>query len=236
MSIIPGVRDVAQARGDFSFINTAMVGCGFGRGGRNRGIGLTTGYSRECQQRDQWITAAIGHLHPDVVVFAGGLWDVTDRRPEGFDRWTHIGDPAYDLYLAGEIRHLVSLVQTEGAQVVWLDAPHWDPHYTPGNFMGRPPYSEADPARVDRFNALVAQSLAGLPNVRILGLAEWIRSQPGGEFAPGLRNDGVHLTNTSSTAAAEWLIPQLIDLGRASPVPVAGVTSPAGDLTSPTTG
>jgi hypothetical protein len=102
--------------------------------------------------------------------------------------------------------------------------------------MGRPPYPEADPVRVDRFNALLAQSLAGLPAVRIIGLAEWLRSRPGGEFAPGLRNDGVHLTTTSSTQAAEWLVPQLIDIGRAAPVAVAGVDAPAGDLTSPTSG
>jgi lysophospholipase L1-like esterase len=234
MSIIPGVRDLAKSRGDFSFINTAMVGCGFGRGGRNKGIGLNTTYSKECQQRDKWVSAAVGHLHPDVVVFAGGLWDVTDRLPEGFSRWTHIGDPRYDLYLAGELRHLVSLVQTEGAQVVWLDAPHFDPRYDPANFMGRPPYVEADPTRVDRFNQVLAESLAGLPNVRILSVAAWLRSQPGGEFAP--RIDGVHFTNASSDAVAQWLVPQLIDIGRASPVKVDGTDVAAGDLTSPGTG
>jgi hypothetical protein len=234
MSLIPGIHDYVEHRTDFGFITAAMVGCGFGRGGRNRGIGLDVTYSRECQHRDEWLTAAIGHLHPDVVVFAGGLWDVTDRKPPGFSHWTHIGDPAYDRYLVGEIRHLVSLVGVEGAQIVWLDAPHWNPKYTPANFMGRPPYAEADPARADRFNAVLLQALAGLPNVRILDIAGWLRSQPGGEFGPTVRADGVHLTTTSSADAARWLVPQLIQIGRESPVPLPpGAAADVGDLTSP---
>jgi peptidoglycan/LPS O-acetylase OafA/YrhL len=233
MSLIPGMRVVAMARGDFSFIDAALVGCGFGRGGRNRGIGLDVEYSKECRQRDTWVSAGISRIHPDVVVFAGGLWDVTDRKPTGFPRWTHVGDPRYDLYLAGEIRHLVQLAQVEGAQVVWLDAPHWNPRYDPANFMGRPPYAEADPARVDRYNQLLHATLAGLPGVQILSIADWLRSQPGGEFAPGLRNDGVHFTTAASTTAAQWLVPQLIDIGRAHPVSTGDGSGGAGDQTVP---
>jgi peptidoglycan/LPS O-acetylase OafA/YrhL len=231
MSLIPGMRVAAISRGDFSFIDAALVGCGFGRGGRNRGIGLDVTYSKECRQRDTWLSASIARIHPDVVVFAGGLWDVTDRKPTGFPRWTHIGDPRYDLYLTGELRHLVQLAQVEGAQVVWLDAPHWNPKYTPGNLMGRPPYPEADPTRVDRYNLLLHAALAGLPGVRVISIADWLRAQPGGEFAPGVRNDGVHFTTAASTAAAQWLVPQLIDIGRAAPVAAGGASTARGDLT-----
>ncbi len=227
MSLIPGFRDAAASSGDFGFLNGALVGCGFGRGGRNRGIGLDVEYSKECRERDQWLSAALDFYRPDVVVAAGGLWDVTNRKPPGFARWTHIGDPSYDAYLTGEIRHLADLVQRGGASLVWLNAPHWDPVYTPANFMGRGPYPEAEPARADRYNEVLTAALAGRPKTQILDIRGFLQSLPGGEFAPDVRADGVHLTEHSTRVVAQWLLPQLIATGRAAPVesPQATTTS-----------
>lgn len=236
MTLVPGMREAAETRSDFGFLNGALVGCGFGRGGRNRGIGLDVEYSKECRQRNQWLLGAIDYYRPDVVVAAGGLWDVTDRKPPGFKNWTHIGDPAYDTYLTGEIRHLADLVQSGGANLVWLNAPHWDPVYTPANFMGRGPYPEADPARVDRYNVVLSDALAGRPRTQILDIAGFLRSLPGGEFAPDVRVDGVHLTQTSTHTVAAWLLPQLIAIGRAAPVTPEGSRAPAsGDALVPAT-
>jgi len=217
LSLSPGLKDAMASRGDAGMLIGAMVGCGFGRGGRNRGIGLDVAYSKECQDRDEWISRALAFYHPDVVVAAGGMWDVTDRKPPGFARWTHIGDPAYDRYLGGEIRHLADLAQSGGASLVWLDAPHWNPVYTPANFMGRGPYPEADPTRADRYNQVLAAALAGRARTWIIDIAGFLRGLPGGEFAPDVRADGVHLTRTSTNVVAAWLLPQLVEAGRATP-------------------
>ncbi|MCC6226266.1 MAG: acyltransferase [Microthrixaceae bacterium] len=237
MSLVPGMRDLAEVRSDFGFLNAALVGCGFGRGGRNRGIGLDVAYSKECRQRDTWLLGALGYYRPDVVVAAGGMWDTTDRKPQGFGSWTHIGDPEYDAFLAAEIRHIADLVQGGGAGLVWLNAPNWNPVYTPANFMGRGPYPEADPARSVRYNEVLTATLAGRSRTQLLDLRGFLQSLPGGDLAPDVRADGVHLTQAGTRTVAQWLVPQLIATGQASPVAPADSTAPpSGDALIPTTG
>lgn len=237
MSLVPGMRDLAEVRSDFGFLNGALVGCGFGRGGRNRGIGLDVSYSKECRQRDAWLLGALDYYRPDVVVAAGGMWDITDRKPPGFQSWTHVGDPGYDAFLTTEIRHVADLVQGGGASLVWLNAPNWNPVYTPANFMGRGPYPEADPARSVRYNEVLVAALAGRSKTQLLDLRSFLQSLPGGDLAPDVRADGVHLTQTSTRTVAQWLVPQLIATGRASPVaPADSKAPPSGDALIPTTG
>jgi peptidoglycan/LPS O-acetylase OafA/YrhL len=210
MSIATGLQRWALTTGKAAVLDASITACGFGRGGRNKGVGFNRTWSPECIRRDATLTRDITTFAPDLVFIAGGMWDVTDRLPPGFTHWTHVGDPAYDSYLTGELQHLAALASSHGARVVWADSPHWNP--IPGMiiFTGKGPYPEAQPARADRFNQILTTALAGLPNVGILDIAAWMRAQPGGELAPSLRVDGVHFTEASTNTVAAWLGPQLL--------------------------
>jgi hypothetical protein len=149
------------------------------------------------------------------VLLAGGMWDVADRLLPGSGRWTRIGEPAYDWYLALEFQHLSRLLGTTGARVVWTTAPRWNPRFQPDQFMGRPPYAEAGAGRSDRYNQVLNAAVGGMPGVHVLDLAGWMRYFPGGEFSPDLRTDGVHLTPQSTDVVAnEFLGPWVVAIGR----------------------
>jgi hypothetical protein len=215
LSVGLGLANYGTSSGQMTVLNTALIGCGFGRGGSNRGIGLEREWPPECQTRDARLTMLMADFHPDVVVVAGGMWDVTDRKLAGTTRWTHIGVPAYDWYLALEFQHLAGLLGSTGAKVVWTNAPHWNPIYDPALYMGPPPYAEADFGRVDRYNDVLRAAIGAMPNVHILDLAMWMRFFPGGEFSPNLRVDGVHFTlQSTDVVAADYLGPWTVAIGR----------------------
>lgn len=210
MSLVPGLRRSGDATGTIDVISGGLVGCGVGRGGRNRGIGLDREWPPECRLRDPYLRALIRIGRPNLVVVAGGMWDVTDRQLPGDPTWRSVGDPTYDLFMVGEIIQLVDLLRSEGVRVAWATAPHWNPVHVPTLFMGPPPYPEADPARTDRLNELLRLALVHRPEVAVIDLAARVQSLPGGEFGPGMRNDGVHLTDAGSDQIAAWLGPELV--------------------------
>ena len=212
-SIVVGLQKWGLLTGKVSVMNQTIVGCPFGRGGANKGINITRKPPPACVSRDDRLRAAIAEFDPDVVLLAGGLWDVTARRPPGFERWTHIGEEDYDWYLTGELSHLLDLTASGGARILWASSPYWDP--VPGSviFMGKPPYAEADRARVDRFNQVLASVVDPRPGADVVDLAGWLRAQPGGELDRSLRPDGVHFSELSTGTLAGWLGPQLLAAG-----------------------
>jgi len=237
LSVGLGLEHWAQSSGQIGTLNTGLVGCGFGRGGMNRGIGLEREWPDECKVREATLQQQLADFRPDVVLCTGGMWDVTDRKLEGSSTWTHIGQPAYDDYLAGEFRHLTQFLGQTGAKVVWATAPHFKPRYNPQTFMGQPPYYEAEDGRSDRYNEVLTAALAGVPNASIVDLAGWMRAFPGGEFSPDLRIDGVHFTEVSTDyVAGEFLGPKLVEIGRAAlESPTASTTTVTVTPASPTT-
>ncbi len=209
-SIVIGLQRWGMTTGKMAVMDRSIPGCPFGRGGRNKGVSIPRDEEPDCIARDGELLRSIKEFNPQVVLLAGGMWDVTDRRPEGFSRWTRIGRPDYDGYLRGEINHLLDLVSGEGAEVLWADSPYWSP--VPGSviYMGKPPYAEAQTDRVDLYNQMLTEEVAKRPNASILDIASWMRVQPGGEFDPAFRPDGVHFSEVSTDTVAAWLGPVLL--------------------------
>ncbi|MFV0316103.1 MAG: acyltransferase family protein [Microthrixaceae bacterium] len=209
-SVVVGLQKWGLLDGGMAVMDRTIPGCPFGRGGRNRGVGIPRNLEPVCEARDETLLNSVKEFDPEVVVFIGGMWDVTDRRPPGFDSWTRIGRADYDAYLRTEIDHLIDIAQSGGAEVLWANSPYWEP--VPGSviFMGNPPYAEAERDRVDLYNQLLAERIAARGGAEILDIAGWLRSQPGGEFAPALRPDGVHFSEASTDTVAGWLGPTIL--------------------------
>lgn len=209
-SIAVGMLRWGPASGEAAVLDSAIVGCPFAVGGRVRAVGMTRDMPPECLRRDEKLLTDLRDFRPDVVVVAGGMWDVADRRPPGFRSWVTVRDPDYDAFLSAGMSHLLDVLGSTGAKVLWATSPHWSP--VPGviMFTGDPPYHEADPARADRFNEILASVVSQRPGTALLDLPGWMRSQPGGEFDPSLRIDGVHFTMESTDRVAAWLGPELL--------------------------
>ena len=186
------------------FINYTTIGCGVARGGPYRYFGETLNQKPECDAWPSRWSQRIKHDRPDVVLLIIGRWEIVDRKNGG--RWTHIGEPAYDAYLRGELSRALDILGSPGARIVVTTEPY--------NRRGEKPdgtlYPEDDPDRVDEWNALLRRVVGQRPNVTVLDLNK--KLGPNGAYTTKvdgirMRNDGVHPT----PEAVKWLTPWLTD-------------------------
>jgi peptidoglycan/LPS O-acetylase OafA/YrhL len=187
-----------------SFANYTTIGCGIARGGPYRYVGETLNQKPECDAWPSRWSQRINHDRPDVVLLMVGRWEIVDRVNEG--DWTHIGDDTYDAYLRGELQRALDILTSTGAQVVVTTEPY--------NRRGERPdgslYPEDQPARADRWNALLRSVIGKRPDVTLLDLNK--KLCPNGYYTSKvdgikMRSDGVHPT----PEAVKWLTPWLTD-------------------------
>ena len=195
-----------------NFTNYTTIGCGIARGGPYRYVGDTLNQKPECDSWPSRWSQRINHDRPDVVLLIVGRWEVVDRMNEG--HWTHIGDPAYDAYLQGELSRALDILGSTGARVVVTTEPYNRRAEKPDGSL----YPEDQPARVDRWNKLLRAVIAPRRNVTMLDLNA--KLCPDGVYTNKvdgikMRMDGVHPT----PEAVKWLTPWLTDalLGPATP-------------------
>ena len=188
----------------FKFIDFTTIGCGIARGGPYRSTGETLTQKPECETWPQRWAQRISHAKPDVVLLIIGRWETVDRVSEG--TWSHVGDPAFDAYLGGELRRAIDILGSTGARVVVTTTPY--------NRRGEQPdgslYPEDEPDRVDDWNALLRRIVGSRKNASILDLNE--KLCPDGYYTNRvdgikMRMDGLHPT----PEAVEWLTPWLED-------------------------
>jgi peptidoglycan/LPS O-acetylase OafA/YrhL len=188
----------------FRFIDYTTIGCGIARGGPYESTGETLTQKPECETWPARWAQRISHARPDVALLIIGRWETVDRVNEG--HWTHVGAPAFDGYLAGELRRALDILGSTGARVVVTTAAY--------NRRGEQPdgslYPEDDPDRVDAWNSLLRRVVGQRRNARVLDLNE--KLCPDGYFTNRvdgikMRMDGLHPT----PEAVKWLTPWLKD-------------------------
>ena len=187
-----------------NFANYTTIGCGIARGGPYRYVGETLNQKPECDAWPVRWSQRINHDRPDVVLLIVGRWEVVDRVNEG--RWTHIGDDAYDAYLRGELHRALDTLTSTGAHVVVTT----EPYNRRGERSDGSLYPEDQPARADRWNALLRSIIGKRPDVTLLDLNN--KLCPNGYYTSKvdgikMRIDGVHPT----PEAVKWLAPWLTD-------------------------
>jgi peptidoglycan/LPS O-acetylase OafA/YrhL len=162
--------------------------------------GCTTWYNR-------W-QHGVNTDNPDVSVILLNRWELMDRKLNG--AYQHVGQPAYDAYLLGQLDHAVDIVGSKGAAVVLLTAAYTHRAERPDGSL----YPEDDPARVRAWNQLLVQEQAKHPHeVTILNLNQLVC--PNGVFTWNvggmrIRSDGLHFTPEGvQKVIAPWLLPKL---------------------------
>ncbi len=145
---------------------------------------------------------------PDVSVLLLNRWELMDARLDG--TYQHVGQPAFDAYLTGQLEEAVGIAGGRGARVVLLTAAYTHRVERPDGGL----YPEDQPVRVDAWNALLRQEAARHPDtVTVLDLNRLVC--PNGAFTwdvggVQVRSDGLHFTPAGvQDVIAPWLLPQL---------------------------
>ncbi len=186
----------------FHFVDHTIIGCSLVRGGPYRYLGQTLDQKPECETWPSRWSAQVAADQPDVALLIIGRWETVDRVNEG--RWTHIGDPAFDAYLAGELQRALDILGATGIRVAIATVPYSHRGEKPDGTL----YPEDQPERVDQWNTLLRRTIGQRPNVSILDLNR--KLCPDGVYTAKVdgiqvRSDGVHLT----PEGVQWLTPWL---------------------------
>jgi peptidoglycan/LPS O-acetylase OafA/YrhL len=187
----------------------AELGCGLARKGTYRFRGKEYQRRKKCGDRDVTWAESIQRERPDLAVVLVGPWEVCDRKLPGDDSWRHPGDPVLDTYLQQEMLSVVDLLSSEGALVIWLTHPTIQ---VLSEKLPKTPYPESDRARMVRFDELIFELEKLRPGtVRVVDLAGYMRTLPGGEMDPSYRPDGTHFSiEGAGKVWNDWLAAEVL--------------------------
>jgi peptidoglycan/LPS O-acetylase OafA/YrhL len=143
--------------------------------------------------------------HPEVVGFLMGRWDITDHIDDG--KVEHIGEPAWNAHLESELEHVVAVLSSTGAKVVFFTMPYLGVPPTPNGTT----YPENGAQRVNEWNSLlVAVARKDHHVVTVINLNRLL--DPNGHFQSVVDGvtvrwaDGIHV----SLQGGEWLQPAIL--------------------------
>ncbi len=185
----------------------AWYGCGLVRDGTARFNGEEFDPGGCGELTKQW-AKAVEEARPQIAVIQTGPIDVDDFLLPGDTRWRAPGDPVFDERLRQSMLDAVDVFIAHGVTPVWLTSPRIEPSRST-----QPPNDDpsGDPARMRRFNEILADVAAQRPQLRIVDLASWIERWPGGAFDPELRPDGVHFDeHAAARDVSPWLSREIL--------------------------
>jgi peptidoglycan/LPS O-acetylase OafA/YrhL len=207
-SLVPGVATWNQREPDSQVRLATHItdGCPPAAPGPVRLAGATVGEGTACRGWEPRLPHLLDAAEPDVIVVVTGLDELGERDLDG--AWHHIGDPAYDTWLANELDELAGTLADSGVPVLWATLPHVRIGGADGDWTR---HDENDPARVNRYNELVSEAAAGHDDIQVVDLAAWAQGlTPGGEFGPHFRQDGTTFTERGARGAVTWLMDEVI--------------------------
>jgi peptidoglycan/LPS O-acetylase OafA/YrhL len=156
-------------------------------------------------------TAGVNADDPDVSVLLINRWELMDAKLDG--AYQHVGEPAFDSYLLGQLDQAVRIIGSRGARVVLLSAAYTHRSERPDGGL----YDEDQPSRVDALNLLLHREAAAHPaQVLVLDLNKLVC--PNGRYTDSVggllvRSDGLHFTPAGvQQLIAPWLLPQVSSL------------------------
>ena len=175
-----------------SVLPLAGVGCGIGENTRIEYLGIDVPERPGCTAWRDSLPEIVRKFRPNQVIIVGGTADLSNRILPGSQEWTHIGDVEYDSWLLEQFATFVDGISVDGAPIVWFTVPDVNPPYVAGE-TGQPPFAESDPARTDRYNALIRKYAASDARVTVVEFGDAVKAHEGGQFEPKMRPDGAHI-------------------------------------------
>jgi hypothetical protein len=190
----------------FQVDNHISFGCPIGGPGVVRGTDEHD-TSSDCETWRTDLPRALAASSPDVVVMVMGLLDLNGREIDG--EWREPGDPVHDRWLRGRIDELASVLEAPGVPVVWMTFPHVRAKDRSDPTRAWETLAINEPAKVDRFNELLAEVVADHDGIELVDLAGWLETWPEQSFDPEMR-DGIHFSYAGADKVGNWLIPQVL--------------------------
>jgi hypothetical protein len=108
----------------------------------------------------QWpalLRTAIGTFHPAVLLIVAGRWEVVSRQATPGGPWTNITQPADARYVRSQLETAASIALGRGVRVDLATAPC----FSSGEQPNGDPWPEDSPSRLNAYNSLVRQVVAG---------------------------------------------------------------------------
>ena len=210
-TLAPGLAD-AGPKFNYQVFNLGLLGCGVARGGPIIDGRGQTNPNANCEIWPAIRASDVRTYDPDVSVLLTGRWEVLDRYHDG--QWMHVGEPAYDAYLSNELDLAINVLSKGGAKVLLLTTPCFAPQEQPDGSI----FSFDDPARLNRYNALVRAAAARHPGTAAIADVDALLC-PGGKYTPTINgvqvrnSDGIHLTEAGGLYVAERIGRQIVSLG-----------------------
>jgi peptidoglycan/LPS O-acetylase OafA/YrhL len=190
----------------FQVDNHISFGCPIGGPGVVRGSDEHH-TSADCETWRTDLPEALAASSPDAVVMVMGLLDLNGREIDG--EWREPGDPVHDRWLRGRIDELASVLEAPGVPVVWMTFPHVRAKDRSDPTRAWETLAINEPAKVDRFNELLAEVVADHDGIELVDLAGWLETWPEQSFDPEMR-DGIHFSYAGADKVGNWLIPQVL--------------------------
>jgi peptidoglycan/LPS O-acetylase OafA/YrhL len=215
LTLLPGLVAVSETTGKMlPRGGRALMGCGlFDRGEYRNHFGEWKKPLGQCMDpAKQWRRVA-SERDADLALVLTGAWEARDWRlsPEG--EVVHLGDPALDTLLRGQIADVMDELSSTVSTVVWLTSPRFGARE--GGGPGREPWLQ--PGRVDRLNEIVREEAARRPKVWVVELAGHMAGLPGGEFDREVRADGTHFTPEGAVrVVTSFIAPEVFRLSALS--------------------
>ena len=187
---VPWLGD--EQRYGLQLANAALLGCAFTTQGALNVAGTWEGQSAGCPNELQTWAQEKQALHAQAVIVELGYRDQFDWKING--KVVHLGQPAFDAYVQGQIDKFVQVLGAGGTKILFLSVPYTDP---PAQSDGSPAPA-ASPARHAQINAMLEAAARRHPHsVSVLDIDQTI--SPGGHYNAKVngqlcRFDGVHFS------------------------------------------
>jgi peptidoglycan/LPS O-acetylase OafA/YrhL len=195
--------------------NHGWTGCGIARGSESSDGEHEYPAFPDCMRWPAQWARWRDDYKPDVGLIVIGRWEVVDRKVDG--RWTNIGDPSFQGYLAGELDTAIDVLAAKGAKVEIVTSPVFH-----GHELSDGTSSAVNQAwRVKILNRLIREAVARHPFVAHLYDLEAVLT-PGDVYRQKLDgedlrfDDGIHISAFGAAVAAPTLMPELAWLGNLS--------------------
>ncbi len=104
--------------------NIASEGCGLTADGQvHDASGRAVDSSEICRNALNAWKDRVVTFQPDVVVVLSSIWDLNDRKIDGWDDFEAIGSPVFDEFLRTQYAEVIDTFTGAGGRVVWMSAP-----------------------------------------------------------------------------------------------------------------